>query len=217
MSKHKLYTVGYTSFATYKARQYKQSDGIEEFIQILRKFFIDAVVDVRSNPYSAGYEQFDKEALERSLNEHRIFYLFFGEELGARPLDLELYTSGQADFDKMSKAEKFLKGCERLHNGLEKYNICLLCAEQNPIDCHRAILVAHQFRNLYNDIEIYHILKDKKSMSQNTLDEQVLIKNYQRNLFDAVNNPQHKSIVEKAYKKQAKKIAYKLIENNEYI
>ena len=150
MSPFNLFTIGYSGFA------------IEDFIAVLKKNSIGALVDIRSSPYSQYFKDYDITNLKFILNEKEIYYLFFGNELGARPEDHSLYTNGVADFSKMAESESFKNSCKRVRDGLNKFSICLMCAEKDPATCHRTILVTNNFRNIYPEINIFHIHSPSK-------------------------------------------------------
>ena len=216
MSPYKLYTIGYTTFPA-----------PEEFIQVLKKYNINALVDVRSSPYSQRYECFNRENIRHALKEEGLEYVFLGDELGARPNNLALYTDGVADFSKMQNSETFLNGCRRVRLGLEKnYVICLMCAEKDPMTCHRTVLVSHAIRNLYkNEINIEHIqenaleqqehldrrIMNKFNMDTNNLLIRIRLQKENKNLNSReLNALEMITRRNEAYRKQGKEIAYKL-------
>ena len=125
-----VYTIGYSGFE------------IKDFIQILKKNKISVVIDVRSSPYSQYYSDYNKKNLEARLKTFNIHYRNYALEFGARQEKKEYYTEkGYLDFELFSKSKNFLKGIEKLKNAMNKnYRFILMCAEKNPIRCHRAIL-----------------------------------------------------------------------------
>ena len=144
------------------------------FVNLLKNHGINCLVDVRSMPYSKFTPQYNKEDLKKYLKLNQIYYVFMGDELGARRNDKSLYTNeGYLDFDKTSKSILFQEGIERLKKGLHKgYNIALMCTEKDPIDCHRNILVARElFRQ---NIEIKNIHEDSSIETQTELEERLL-------------------------------------------
>jgi len=50
---------------------------ILDFIEMLEKFNIKYLLDVRSTPYSAYASQFNRESLAKALKEKNIMYLWF--------------------------------------------------------------------------------------------------------------------------------------------
>ncbi len=193
MSAFDLFTIGYSGFV------------IEDFIIALKKKSIGALVDIRSSPYSSYFKDYDTANLKCLLNKNMIYYLFLGNELGARPKDHSLYTNRVADFSKMAKSESFIDGCTRVREGLNKFSICLMCAEKDPATCHRAILVANNFRNMYPEINIFHIHSASKIEPQKELDRRIMAmyKLEQENLLKDEAERR-----KEAYLLQEKKIAY---------
>lgn len=131
---------------------------IDAFVALLRGNGVTAIADVRSHPSSRRFPQFDKKALQASLEAAGILYVFLGDRLGARPRDPGCYTQGQADFDKIRATKAFAEGVERLRRGAQEYRICLMCAEREPADCHRTWLVAQALHDEGRSVS--HILAD---------------------------------------------------------
>lgn len=187
---YNLYTIGYSSFQ------------LRDFIKILMKEEVNALADVRSRPYSKTFPDYNMNNLKMSLKPYHIAYVPMCDQLGAQPKNPSVYTDGHVDFNKFAKSDTFLEGCERLKNGLTNYTICIMCAEKDPLTCHRAILVAHNMKSLYPKINIYHI-QPKIIESHSDMEFRLLAVtgNQQNSLMGE--NP-----LENAYAKQARKIAY---------
>lgn len=100
------------------------------------------MADVRSAPFSRRFPQFDKAALSRSLKETGIGYVFMGKALGARPDDPSCYAGGRVSYARLATRPAFLEGIARLKRGARNRRIALMCAEREPLDCHRTILVS---------------------------------------------------------------------------
>ena len=115
----------------------------EAFLDLLRRHGVTAVADVRSSPYSRRQPHFSRAPLEALLRHHGIAYVFLGKELGGRPADPALYhADGWADYERVRATAAFRDGIERLLSGLEKYTIALMCGEEDPLDCHRGLMIA---------------------------------------------------------------------------
>jgi uncharacterized protein (DUF488 family) len=128
-------------------------------MELLRLQKITAICDVRSVPYSRYNPQFNREHLNKALSKHDdIAYVFMGKELGARSDNPHCYLDGQVQFERLAEEPNFIKGLHRLRNGMQRYRIALLCAEKDPIMCHRTILICRNLRA--EDLEIKHILSD---------------------------------------------------------
>jgi uncharacterized protein (DUF488 family) len=141
-----VYTIGHSTHS------------IERFIELLRRNSITALCDVRSRPYSRVNPQFSREALKEALTHASIKYVFLGKELGARTEDRSCYCNGKVQYDLLAKTELFKKGIDRVKKGANEYRIALMCAEKEPLDCHRTILVARVLSE--NGMTIRHILAD---------------------------------------------------------
>jgi uncharacterized protein (DUF488 family) len=106
---------------------------IETFIELLNQHQVTALADVRSSPYSRRFPQFNQSALKAALKTTNIAYVPLGDNLGARPRDRNCYVEGMARYDLIAATEAFKIGLNRLIQGSEKYQISLMCAEQDPI------------------------------------------------------------------------------------
>ena len=144
----------------------------EDFLEMLRRYNVNCVVDVRSVPASKYTPQFNMEELRRFLKYNDVQYLHFGKEFGARRTDC-INEEGQVDFEDAVKTTAFLSGVERIKNGIEKgYRIALMCSEANPLECHRFSLVARYFFESGWDVQ--HILKDAELASHEMLEQQMI-------------------------------------------
>lgn len=162
--KNKIYTVGHSTHE------------ISYFIELIKHFEINCIVDVRSIAASSRFPQYNKEFLASSLKKNGIIYMHFAEEFGARHTDPELLDDeGKVDFEKVRKSYNFKNGVERLWKGLEKgFNISLMCSESEPFDCHRFSMISVALEK--DGFEVIHILKDKSFKSNAQLENQLLKK-----------------------------------------
>ncbi|GJQ54118.1 MAG: hypothetical protein HKUEN07_06870 [Rhodocyclaceae bacterium] len=117
---------------------------IEVFVGLLTQHGITALADVRSHPYSRHFPQYSQEALKAALAREQIAYVFLGKELGARSENPACYRQGKVQYELLAKEPQFAVGLERLRTGMERFRIALMCAEKDPLDCHRAVLVARR-------------------------------------------------------------------------
>lgn len=196
-----IYTIGYTGFT------------IDGFIETLKLHQINVVIDVRSSPYSERYPDYNKNAIEPKLKENGIYYRNYVSEFGARQENVNFYSEeGCLDFALFAQSEQFLSGVEKIKNSVSKgYNIVLLCAEKEPIQCHRTILVARVFSDL--GYKIIHLMPDNQTKTQKQIEQELLNKYFpnrgQMTLFSTSVMSDEKCLVE-AYKIQNKKIGYRL-------
>lgn len=131
---------------------------LETFVALLKRHQVTAVVDVRSVPFSRFNPQFNKESLERSLRQQQIHYVFLGRELGARSDDPTCYVDGRVRYDLLARTGVFVAGIERVIHGAERYRLALMCAEREPLECHRTLLVARALEK--RGLQVAHILSD---------------------------------------------------------
>lgn len=207
----KLFTVGHSNHT------------IEEFITLLQKHGVTAVADVRSHPYSKYLPHFNQKLLKASLSDAGIRYVFLGKELGARSNNPNCYVDGKAVYEKIASTKEFNDGIQRILKGAESYNISLMCAEKDPITCHRAVLVCQHLRE--SNLDINHILKNGDLESHHNLEERLLelhalkpaeqIQQVQLSLFEDILLSQSSLIeysreqsLKKAYQLQGDNIAY---------
>lgn len=128
----------------------------ERFIALLRQHRITALCDVRSTPYSRVNPQFDREELKQSLSRCDIKYVYLGKELGGRSEDPACYEHGRVQYDRLAHTALFMRGLERVQEGMKKYSLALMCAEKEPLECHRTILVARHLTGISLDVQHIH-------------------------------------------------------------
>ena len=112
------------------------------FVALLQQHQVTAVADVRSAPYSRFNPQFNREPFAEALEAERIRYVYLGRELGGRSDDPSCYENGRISYARLARTERFRNGIARLMRGMSTYRIALVCAEKEPLDCHRTLLVA---------------------------------------------------------------------------
>jgi len=128
----------------------------DRLIALLQEHRIQALGDVRSAPYSRVNPQFNREELTLVLRAHGIRYVFLGKELGARSEDPTCYENGKIRYDCLARTGLFRYGLQRIQEGMKKYKLAIMCAERDPIECHRGILIARHLVEL--GLGVQHIL-----------------------------------------------------------
>jgi len=186
-----IHTIGYAAHT------------VESFIAALEKFSITAIADVRSQPYSKFKPEFNREKLKQVLINKRIEYVFLGDNIGARIKAPECYKNGQVDYELMSKHPLFQEGIARLLKGMENFSIALMCAERDPINCHRTILICKHLKKY--QIQINHII-DANTFENHTKTEFRLLKLFHLENPDLFMNEAQR--LTEAYSRQEEKIAY---------
>lgn len=141
-----LYTIGHSNHP------------IERFVALLQQHGIQLLIDVRSTPFSRFNPQFNKQRLQKSLADAGIGYLFLGDELGARSQDPAHYENDKISYRKLAASEPFQRGLARLLSEAGLRRVAIMCAEREPLECHRTILVAREVDRA--SVPIQHILSD---------------------------------------------------------
>jgi uncharacterized protein (DUF488 family) len=176
---------------------------IEAFLVLLQAHGVTAVADVRSTPFSRANPQFNRNALEHSLRSHGISYVFLGRELGARSEDPSCYESGRIQYSRLARTDLFKRGLECVMRGSHEHRLVLMCAEKEPVECHRTLLVARALAE--RGIEVDHILANGNLERH----ESALAR-----LLDVVGLPRQDlfrsraQLIEEAMVRQEKRIAY---------
>lgn len=155
-----IYTIGHSKHAA------------ERFIELLRQHDIGALADVRSMPFSRFNPQFNRERLAASLRDAGIHYVFLGEELGARPREREFYDGERVSYAKLARSERFRRGLERVMAGSREHRIALMCAEQDPLHCHRTLLISPELERA--GVPVSHILADGSLQAHGELMKRVM-------------------------------------------
>lgn len=201
--RERIYTIGYTAFDT------------EQMIKVLKAHNIHCLIDVRTVPASARLPQYSRPVLEAILKKEGIRYRHY-PEFGARQEDGKWYNAeGYLDFERYMESEAFQSGIHKVQEGMRMgYRFALMCAEKDPINCHRAIMVARGFSRAGNDVA--HIQVDSTGKdyleSQQELERRLMLKHG--------DNPDQMSLletmderIERAYRKQNEAIGYRMEDN----
>ena len=164
-----IYTIGHSNHP------------LTRFLDLLSGAEVTAVADVRSQPVSRWAPQYNKDALISTLDACGIAYFFMGRELGGRPSDSGLSTAGKPDYAKMARAESFRDALGQLKKETARHRIALMCAERDPLDCHRFLLIARQLAS--QGVTISHILSDGAIEAQRDTERRLLAIQPQADLF----------------------------------
>jgi uncharacterized protein (DUF488 family) len=136
-SYHTIFTIGHST------------RNLEELINILKFYKIELVVDVRRFPSSKRFPWFNKENLEKELSKERIEYIHYPELGGYR----------KEGYEAFSKSEEFEKAIDKLIEMINNKISVILCAEWNPMKCHRFYISEKLNRLGYR---IIHIISREK-------------------------------------------------------
>jgi len=138
---------------------------IEDFLNELKSFSVNYVIDVRSSPYSKFNPQFNREFLKSELQLTNITYVFLGDSLGGLPKDRSCYVNDKVDYNLVKEKIFFKEGLERLIVANQKsINVAVMCSESKPEECHRSKLIGQEL--LKHNISLTHIISPNKTKGQ---------------------------------------------------
>ena len=177
---------------------------IDRFVALLQQAGVTAVADVRSVPASRRFPWFSKNNLAKRLAGNGIEYTPMGDALGGRPRDERLYRDGVADYEAMAREPHYLDGLARLTAETSRSRVCLMCAEREPLECHRCLLVARSLAE--RGFAVGHILYDGAIEAHADTERRLLaLSGEGRDLF----TPGQREQLAAAYHRQARAIAYR--------
>jgi len=176
---------------------------IEAFLTLLRLNGVTAICDVRSAPYSRLNPQFNREPLHKVLQKHGVAYFFLGRQLGARPDDPSCYKDHRVFYELLTNTAAFQEGLDGVCEIGRKHRAALMCAEKDPLFCHRTILVARAL--VKRNVSIEHILADG---TIETHDQAMMRLLKQLKLPEADMFRTRDEIIDEACRKREEEIAY---------
>jgi uncharacterized protein (DUF488 family) len=190
LSPNTILTVGYST------------DSFETLVARLQRNAVQVVADVRSQPFSARNADFSRPQLERSLVDAGLRYVFLGELLGARSTDVSCYVEGRVRYDRLASRAPFAAGLDRLLRGATEHRVALLCAERDPLRCHRSILIAREL--VLRAVQVVHIVGETLESHEEALDRLLREEGLrQADIFRT-----REELVAEAYAKRESQIAY---------
>ncbi len=155
-----IYTIGYGNRS------------IQEFIEVLERYGIAYLIDVRSVPYSRYKPEFSQATLMKRLMNYGIHYVFMGNKIGGRPDDAECYVNGKVDYEKVNNTENYQHGIQRLIVAFTQgHRVALMCSEGKPENCHRSKLIGVTLTK--NNVSTIHIDENDIEQTQETIIERL--------------------------------------------
>jgi uncharacterized protein (DUF488 family) len=128
----------------------------EAFRKLLKATPVEVLVDVRTHPVSRFAPFANKTRLPGLLEAEGIEHHWMGDTLGGKPPDPSLYGPRRwPDLEKMRRQPAFQKGIEALAALAQERVVTIMCAEEDPAHCHRALLIAPELERL--GLTIAHI------------------------------------------------------------
>jgi len=185
----KVFTIGYVSYQP------------DEMAKVLLSFGVSCLIDIRSNPHSAYYTQYNREVFSETLKQHGIIYRNYAYEFGARQEDPRYYTKeGYLDFSKYTQSEQFQQGVRKIETGIQMgYVFALMCAEKDPMTCHRAIMIGKALKE--QGFIVKHIIYPNQIETQQEME--------QRGIGDQLSFFSDEQRIEDFYQEQNRKIGYR--------
>jgi len=198
-----IFTIGHSNY------------NVEKLIDMLRYYNINCVVDIRGTPYSKYNIRYNKETIRDTLIKEGFVYIYMAKEFAAKRENKVSYNKERySDFEKVIYEEDFKKGINRLRVGCEKgYRIALLGAMQDPIRCHRSILVGREL--VKHGFIVKHILDDYSIAYQDDIEKSILEKYFEdRNqiTIDSLlgTDKSEDEMIKDAYRMANKEIGYRI-------
>lgn len=182
---------------------------LEAFFSMLSKHAVQTVCDVRSQPASFRFPQFNRDGFEVSLRDAGFRYEFLGESLGGRPADPHVYqANGLVDYFLRRKARDFVAEVERVVELSRKQEIALMCAEEDPLHCHRFLMICPEL--LERGVQPVHIRRGGVLESQREAEDRLLALNdLTAFTSDSLFVTERSSALEDALRRQAEEHAFR--------
>jgi uncharacterized protein (DUF488 family) len=178
---------------------------LDHFVALLKKHQVDAVADVRSQAVSR-IQHFNYDVLELALKTEGVRYVAMGRELGARRDEQECYIDGQVVYERIAELPQFQRGISRLVSGAQENRIALMCAEKEPLDCHRTLLICRHLRPF--GLPIRHILEDGR-IEEHSMTEARLMRLVDTPLEQGDLFFNQDELIERAYEIRGRQIAFR--------
>ena len=130
----------------------------DSLLSRLRAVGVTALADIRTHRGSRYWTDFDVNGFAPWLERRGVRHVFLGDQLGGKPAVPALYPGGRMDYGLLRARDAFQTGIDRLMSGADKFSICLMCAEKDPLDCHRAMAATPELRA--RGAAVTHLLAD---------------------------------------------------------
>jgi len=153
----KIYTIGHSTRS------------LEEFIDILKHYSIELLIDIRKLPGSKKFPHFNKETLEIELPKSNVQYIHFPELGGFR-------KEGYLTF---SQTEEFYNAIKKLLEIVDNKTAVIMCSERFFWKCHRKY-VSHHLVELGH--QVIHIF-DKEKIQEHKLREKEIEEKMKLKIF----------------------------------
>jgi uncharacterized protein (DUF488 family) len=198
-----LYTIGHSHHE------------LSQLVELLCKAGVTTVADVRSHPFSRRLPQYNRTELEAGLKRSRLAYRFLGDLLGGRPQSSDLYDEeGCVDYLRVRATDFFQRGLTGLWQALQNERVALLCAEEDPLDCHRGLMIAPAL--LERGVAPLHLRGDGSIESMQAMESRLLaLTGVGAGILDGlfasmISAEERQEYLAEAYRKRARAKAFRL-------
>lgn len=118
---------------------------LDEFLQLLKHYSINELIDIRTIPKSRHNPQFNEHEFAHFLRSHHIGYRHQKNLGGLRhphkdSVNTAWKNSSFRGFADYMQTEEFQKGLETLIKIAHEKNVVVMCAEALPWRCHRSLI-----------------------------------------------------------------------------
>ena len=128
-----IYTIGHSNRS------------LDEFLELLKKYGVVNVVDIRRFPTSRKVPHFKREVLGEALSKHGLRYHWLGDLLGG-------FRKG--GYVRYMSTEEFAKGVDKLLDIVKTGRTVLVCRERLWFRCHRRFLSDYLVKMGYKVVHI---------------------------------------------------------------
>ena len=141
---------------------------LADFLALLHSAGVQAIADVRSDPGRVYREHFASGPLQAALRKTQIGYVLLGDGLGGRPrLPQHHDADGHARYDLMAEQPSFVVALDRVLSGARMQRVALMCSEENPLECHRRLLVGRALMD--RGVDLQHLRADGSLVDERDL------------------------------------------------
>jgi len=131
---------------------------LDTFLKSIKRYGIDCIIDVRSKPYSK-FSPFQQKELKNILKKENRGYLYLGNKLGGEIIK-DTFCKKKGHLYDILTNNTFRDGLKILWKMRKNFKICLFCAEEDPLECHRFLCIGAILK-LKGGIEIVNLLSDR--------------------------------------------------------
>ncbi len=157
---NELFTIGYGGRET------------GDFVALLKRYAIDVLVDVRTQPYSKFNPDFTRTSLTKIVARAGLGYVFMGDSLGGRPADEHCFVAGKLDATRCEERDWYQRGIARLRALAGEQRVAIMCSEKDPANCHRSYVVGATVAKDAN-FKVLHIDKAGELKTQDLLEAEI--------------------------------------------